>query len=169
MQEATYRELQDVAARFEAVAAKVRADGETALKSGDHVEVIKHFKALRDVNAIVKTSRAALQELEEAFSRHHIPEIFSAVRERTGQKPPFVIEGIGRVNVSHKYSCTIIAPKPEGHQWLKDNGYGELVTETVNSSTLAAFAKDLLENKGEELPDDIFKTSLNPYTSITKV
>jgi hypothetical protein len=33
----------------------------------------------------------------------------------------------------------------------------DLIIETVNAQTLASFAKDLNDNKGEELPSDLFK------------
>jgi hypothetical protein len=43
-----------------------------------------------------------------------------------------------------------------------------LVKETINASTLAAFAKAELE-EGRELPDDIFNVYIMPNTSVTKV
>lgn len=165
----TLAQLTRIANAFKAISAEIYQEGLQAIASGDHVEVIKHFNDLRGVNALVKEARSSLQDFEDQFSTKHIPEVFAIVREKTGQKPPYNIEGVGKVSVAHRFSCTIITPdKSIGHQWLKDNGHGSLVTETVNSSTLAAFSKDMLENRGEELPDDIFKTSLNPYTSIRK-
>jgi len=35
---------------------------------------------------------------------------------------------------------------------LKENGYGSLVTETVNANTLASFIKEQREETGEEIP-----------------
>ena len=35
---------------------------------------------------------------------------------------------------------------------LKENGYGSLVTETVNANTLASFIKEQREITGEEVP-----------------
>lgn len=161
--------LSGVAATLQKIAATINDEGNAAVATGDHVEVVKHFHDLREINETIKDARQWLKDIEDAFSTTHIPDIFRAVRERTGQKPPFNIEGIGKVSVSHRFSCSIIGTdKTIGHNWLRENGHEGLVTETVNSSTLSAFAKDMLENKGEELPEDIFKTSLNPYTSIRK-
>jgi hypothetical protein len=58
--------------------------------------------------------------------------------------------------------------KQLGMDWLRNTGNESLIQETVNSSTLAAFAKSKTEEEGKELPSDIFKTSVMTYTSITK-
>lgn len=42
--------------------------------------------------------------------------------------------------------------KDEMMQALKENGYGSLVVETVNSNTLASFIKEQREATGEEVP-----------------
>jgi len=36
---------------------------------------------------------------------------------------------------------------------LRKNGYGELVTETVNANTLASFCKELMAENGDVLPE----------------
>lgn len=53
-------------------------------------------------------------------------------------------------------------------KWLIQNGHEDLIKETVNPSTLKAFAKQQIKN-GEELPpDDIFKFTPFTRASITK-
>jgi hypothetical protein len=69
--------------------------------------------------------------------------------------------------VSQRWSASIL-DKELGHRWLHDNGHGGLIIPTVNASSLSAFAKDLMENEGKELPEHIFKTGRLTYTSITK-
>jgi hypothetical protein len=39
--------------------------------------------------------------------------------------------------------------------WLKDNGYEDLVYETVNSNRFSAFCKELMEENDGELPEDL--------------
>lgn len=169
MQEATLYELAELTRRLKAITFQVVADGKAALASGDHVEVIKHFDQLRKQNDTIKEAREALSDTADLFSKVYIPDIVTDLREKSGLKPPFNIDGVGRVTVSYKWSASIIPDdKTVGHNWLKDNGHGSLVTETVNSSTLSAFAKDLTMNQGVDLPSDIFKVGTNPYTSITK-
>lgn len=169
MQEATLQRLRQVVQDFQAVAIAIKAETGEVVKAQDHVSLIKHFNDLRLANESIKQAREMLTELAEHLSREDIPDLFAVMRDKTGQKPPFVIEGVGRVTVSHRFSCSIITEdKRVGHEWLRANGHGELVVETVNASTLAAFAKDLLETKGQELPTEIFKVGTSPYTSITK-
>ena len=38
-------------------------------------------------------------------------------------------------------------------QALKDNGYGEIVTETVNANTLASFVKEQMAENNDEVPE----------------
>lgn len=53
------------------------------------------------------------------------------------------------------------------YAWLRENNLGPLIKETVNSSSLSAAAKELIEN-GRELPDDIFTTHTKDGVSITR-
>ena len=145
------------------VAAAVREDTDAALALRNHVELIKHYNHLRLATAQIKEAREALNELEERLSREQIPEIFREQGIKTT-----TIEGVGRVTVSYRFGCSML-DKEAGLEWLRGNGHGGIIIETVNSSTLSAFAKSMLEESGAELPDTIFKVSTSPYTSITKV
>lgn len=136
-------------------------------QSRDHVAIIKNYKDVRDAKESTKAAREALQELEDNLSKVVIPEIVAYVRDTSGLKPPFYIDGVGRVSVSYRFSCSMI-DKERGIEWLDSNGHGSIAQRTVNSQTLSSFAKNLMEDKGIELPEDIFKTSTSPYTSITK-
>lgn len=133
--------------------------------SGDHIAIIKHFNHCRLAAEAIKDARKSLEEMSDNMSRVVIPDVVASLKERTGEKPPFNIEGVGRVTVSYKYSCSM-TDKEQALRWLKDNDYGGIVQETVANPTLCAFAKDLMENKGFELPVEFFKTGTVPYTSI---
>lgn len=43
--------------------------------------------------------------------------------------------------------------KQQLYQALKDNGYGDLVYETVNSNSLSAFVKEQIEQNEDKLPE----------------
>jgi hypothetical protein len=163
----TLAALQAVADTLTKIAGTIRDEGRTAVASQDHVVVIKHFNDLRLVNATVKVAREALGEMEDNLSRVDIPDLFTLIRERTGQKPPFNIEGVGRVTVSRRFSASML-DKEIGMDWLRKNGHGDLIQPTVNAQTLAAFAKNMQEVEGKDLPVEIFKVGTVPYTSITK-
>lgn len=72
------------------------------------------------------------------------------------------IEGVGRANLQSDIYFSIPKDnKLEAFDWLRDNGHEDLITETVNSSSGKAWAKECLRD-GIQLPEDIFK--ITPYT-----
>jgi hypothetical protein len=162
MREDTLDAINDVCNRLVRVAAMIREDGATVVPTRDHVKIIKHYNHLRLAAAAIKESREAISEMEEQLSREQVPEVMREHNVKT-----ITIEGVGRVTVSYRFGCSML-DKELGLNWLRENGHGGLIIETVNSSTLAAFAKSQLQDAGQELPTNIFKTSTSPYTSITK-
>lgn len=72
------------------------------------------------------------------------------------------VEGVGRVTlVGDLYARIPAAKRTAAYEWLRDNGHGDLITETVNASTLKAAVRTMLK-KGEELPSDLLVVT--PYT-----
>lgn len=165
MKQSTLNDLIATTDALASVALRVDADGKAALASGDHVEIIRHYDQLRKVNERIKAARELLSEVADLFSTKHIPDVVAALKEKTGEKPPFNIEGIGKVGVSYRFSCSM-ADKALGFEWLRAEGHGALIQETVNAQTLAAFAKNIIVEQGGSLPEDIFKVGTAPYTSI---
>lgn len=53
------------------------------------------------------------------------------------------------------YVSSVAERKSELIEWLKDNGYGSIVQETVHPRTLSATVKELMEENGDELPRDL--------------
>ena len=53
---------------------------------------------------------------------------------------------------SRLFASPASGSKDEMMQALKENGYGSLVVETVNTNTLAAFIKEQREATGEDIP-----------------
>lgn len=128
----------------------------------DHVSLIRHFASVDDAYEQLNAAKKKLNAIHDRCSREYIPDALRKAGVKT-----VTIENLGRVTVAHRYSCSIIN-KDAGYKWLEDNGHGDLITQTVNSSTLAAFAKNLIVEEGKELPEEVFKTGTSPYTSITR-
>ena len=168
MQDSTNRALQQVCNDLTRVAVMVRSDQDAVTSSGNYIDVIRHFNDVRLAAAQIKEAREALKSMEDMLSGNIVPDFVRRAKEELGVKTPIVLEGVGRVTVSYRFSASML-DKEKGIDWLKGNGHGGLVQETVNSSTLSAFAKDMFENQGVELPPEVFKVGTNPYTSITKV
>lgn len=78
------------------------------------------------------------------------------------------VEGVGRVGLTSDLYASI-APDQKGaaYEWLSDNGHGDVVQPTVNSSTLKALMKSIIKS-GEEIPSELFKVTPFTRASITK-
>ena len=79
------------------------------------------------------------------------------------------LDGIGRLGLTADLFLSVRGDKKaELYGWLRDNGFGELITDSVNGSTLKAFVKEQIK-KGKPIPTDCL--SMTPYqrASITKV
>ncbi len=162
MKQSTLQAINETCNSMIAVASAVRADTNEVASGNDHIAVIRHFDALRIAMEKIKEAREALQEMTDQLSRETVPEFM----KRAGVKT-LTLEGVGRVTVSHRYSCSML-DKDLGFKWLRTNDAGELIQETVNAQTLAAYAKNRLEQEGFAMPDDIFKVGAVTFTSITK-
>lgn len=107
------------------------------------------FKEFTDIYASVKDVK-----LPEAFDRANIPNVT-------------LDEGY-RVGVSHSLRASVKANmKDAAIKWLQDNGLGDIVTETINASTLSAVARTMAEDN-KELDESVFHVFIQPTTSVTK-
>ena len=133
------------------------------LRRGKLTDVLRYYQDAKDSYDAFEKHRKKLGEMIESLSRNTIPEMMS--EEGVGT---VTLEDIGyRFTVSQRVSCTI-QDKEAGYAWLRETGNESLITETVSSSTLSAFAKDYVEESGKDLPPEIFKLSSLVYTSVTK-
>ena len=144
-------------------------------KVGDYVNgTVKKMDAVKASVAYVR-----IKELTDALA--DVASRMSKIRNDLATEilpQKFDTEGVGSINLKELgLQVTIseilrvsIPPKnkEDAYQWLKDNGLEDLISDTVNSSTLAATIRSLLaENK--EVPEDIFNLALMKNTSVTKL
>jgi hypothetical protein len=162
MQDTTLELMQQVCHSLTVATASVRKQTDEIVATTDHIELIRHYDQLRQISALIKESREALTQIEEKLSREQVPDALRAHNIRT-----ITIEGVGRVSLGTRWSATM-PDKESGFEWLRGNGHGGVIIETVNAQTLGALAKEL-NNDGMELPQPTFTTSIMTYTSITKV
>jgi signal transduction histidine kinase len=162
MKQLTYDYAMRVCGGLNKLAEMVRTDTSEDVATNDHVALIKHYDQVRKLTDQIKEAREALDEMEKRLSREQVPEAMRAAGVKT-----ITIEGVGRVSLSNRWSCSML-DKQLGFDYLRANGAEGLIIETVNSQTLAAYAKELSTEEGKELPADVFKTGIMTYTSITK-
>jgi hypothetical protein len=158
----TYAFLVETCNNLKRAGRLISEETDQAVSTKDHVQLVYHFDKVRGAADLIKEARDQLDKIERHLSSEAIPDLFREQGVKT-----ITIEGLGRVTVSNRTSCSMV-DKEAGHSWLKQNGHGGLIQPTVNSSSLAAFAKSYTEDTGMDLPEDIFKVSRNPFTSITK-
>ena len=58
--------------------------------------------------------------------------------------------------------------KEKGFEWLRETGKEDLIQETVNSSTLASFVRNMILEEGIDPPEDIVKVSQYYTTGMAK-
>ena len=78
------------------------------------------------------------------------------------------ITGVGRVSLTADMHVSIKSEMKESfYVWLRDNGRGDLLQETINPSTLKATVKGMFKG-GQEIPEDLLNVSPFMRASITR-
>jgi len=76
------------------------------------------------------------------------------------------VDGVGRVILTSDINVKT-KDKTKAYEWLEEEGHGDLVTETVNASSLKALLRRRLRD-GEEVPEDVFEVKPLTRASINK-
>lgn len=110
--------------------------------------------------------KSPLEKIYDILRFTVVPEVFADHETTT-----LTLEGIGRCNVLDDIAVSIVgedkgekeAHKQEFHKWLIANELEDMITQTVNAQTLAAFVRRQLQNReGLKLPMEHLK--INPVT-----
>lgn len=157
--------------------------GEIALDLGAMVLNIQHLsKELEKVRkkGAIPTAKAfvVLHRLKDKMDAAQ--KVFTAVfEEYKNTVLPEMLEAEGvtslplaegfRVGVNHRWAASIReGMKDQAYQWLREHKLDDIITSTINSSTLSATAKSLSEDDNIDLPDDLFNVAIIPNTSVTR-
>lgn len=125
-------------------------------------EACRNYRAMRELEAELKELTSRINKAIEICKTEKMPMLFqeAGVRSITVDDYRFTISETVRASI-------IPEVKQEAYEWLRENDLGELITETVNASTLAAQARRMAE-EGYELDPDFFRTYVLPNVSVTK-
>lgn len=124
----------------------------------------EYYRTLRALHDEAEAIKKRLHKELESYGMGVLPEVFE-----TEELTSCNLASGYRVTISQVTRASIPAEtKPAAYQWLLDNDLGDLITSTVNASSLSATAKTLLE-QGQELPDSLFKVAILPQVSMTKL
>jgi hypothetical protein len=125
-------------------------------------EQLKLLKLVRDTTENLSDIKTQLQEMLDKIRQEIIPNTF-----KDNGITSLTVDGY-RYTISQSMRASIKAGvKDAAFTWLRENDLGDLITETVNASTLSATARQMAA-EGMELEPDLFNTSYYNNTSITQ-
>jgi len=114
------------------------------------MELVDKIKKLTELKQEREEKKQELQELENLI-RSLEEEINAAMLEQGISN--LKIDGIGTAYVASRlYASVRKADVDRAVEWLKEIGIGDISTRTINTSTLSAIVKDLLD-EGKPIPD----------------
>jgi len=123
----------------------------------------EHYRMLREMHDEIDAVKKEAYHAMEHYTMSVLPELFEDECVTT-----LNLASGYRVTVKHTMRASVKADaKGHAFQWLIDNDLGDLVTETVNASSLSATAR-MLNEEGRELPTDFFNVATLPQVSLTK-
>lgn len=124
---------------------------------------IELYRQVKGASESLEDFSKRAKKKRELLAKIVLPELF----EQKGVSS--ITQNGYRFTCSYQVRASIHSGQKEGaFSWLRSNDYEDLITETVNASTLSATAKAMAE-EGEELDDEFFNTYIAPNTSMTKV
>lgn len=116
--------------------------------------------------------KSPLEKLYDILRFTVVPEVFADNEITT-----LTLEGIGRCNIMDDISVTMMGDNKEEkeihkqafYQWLRDNEMEDIITQTVNAQTLAAFVRRQIQSQdGLKLPYDDIKVTPVTRAQITR-
>ena len=123
--------------------------------------------AFADIRALKERAEGVVSSIA-AIEKRLADEIIPLQLDASNTESPYN-HTVGRFTRTTRVSASILKErKAEAWAWLKRNKLGALIIQTVNAQTLGATAKQMIE-KGQELPADLFKTSMHTYVAFTPV
>ena len=119
--------------------------------------VIALAKEMKELRAQIDALDDTKKPLVKRYDAIRFADLPTAIEEAGVSK--MSIRDVGTVFLRTDVNAKIL-DKERAKEWMVENGYGDLITEMVNGSTLKAWARERLI-EGEELPTDLF--SIKPY------
>jgi len=127
------------------------------------VEFTRAFVALRAVKDNIEEALKPFDKFYLEVKDQKLPQAFDAAGV-----PSVNLEEGFRVTVAHNVRASIKKDmKDKAFDWLRENGLGDIITDTVNSSTLSALARSMGE-ENKELDAELFSVAIMPTTSVTR-
>lgn len=155
--------LNEVSERIDMVHRGIREQLPVFVKEHSLGEAITTFIMLEECAARLETAQKAIGGLMSFIREVSMPERMDSEEMKT-----FTADSGDRVTRTIRLFASVMPGKQEdAFAWLRENEYGSLIKETLNSSSLSAAVKEMMEN-GLEPPEEIFRSHMKDGISITK-
>ena len=126
----------------------------------DMFELADKLKELRDkkqhLAEEVKKNNAEIEETEYKLS----------LEMASSETQSFNRSGTLFYLCTKLYASAVKENKAELYEALKNEGYGSLITETVNANSLSAFVKEQMADNDDQLPDWL-EGKVNVFDKVT--
>lgn len=127
------------------------------------VEFTRAFVTMRTLKDQIEEVFKPFEKFYEEVKGIKLPACFEA-----HGVPTVTLEEGYRVTVAHNVRASVKGGQRDAaFKWLEDNGLGDIITSTVNASTLSALARSMAE-ENRELDSELFTVAILPTTSVTK-
>jgi hypothetical protein len=124
------------------------------------------FQELNDKRQRLDDAKEVVKELQKNYD--YLSMIIVPARMEEEGIDGIKIEGIGRINIrSDMRVSTLQEYRHALFEWLGEHGHGDLISETVNGSTLKAWVKEQI-GLGNEIPEEFLKIHAYDRAVITK-
>ena len=131
-------------------------------EQGSETSIFALADRLRELTAQKKSLEAELKATKE-FIEETDAALSKAMLDAEMQN--FSRAGMLFYLATRTFASAAAGRQEELNTWLKENGYPDLVKETVNANTLAAFIREQLEEE-DELPEGL-KDLVNVFEKTT--
>ena len=127
-------------------------------------ELIKEMVSVKDELEIAKAAKTKLEEIHDILRLLVLPEKMDDEDVST-----LTVPGVGRASIQSDIYFSIPADQREScYEWLRENGHGDIIQETVNSSTGKSWAKEMMK-LGKPIPEGMFKVTPFSRVQVTRI
>lgn len=125
------------------------------------VELAHYQASLKSVHERLDRHKSTVGKMFDYIRAHAVP----TKMEEEGIES-ITVQGVGRLSLTSDIYLQV-KDKEGSFEWLMDNGHGDLISETVNTSSLKALLRRMLRD-GKEVPETVYKVTPFSRASITK-
>ena len=165
----------DYVEKYSALGVRIKDTGEevnllaanmatTVKEAGSLASVCALYDAVRNLDDELDEIKKALSKALQTLSVAVLPQKF----QEEGVSTLTMKELGARFTVNTRITASM-TDKNRAMEWLREGGHGDIIVETINSSTLSKFASEYVLEQGQDLPDGLFKISTIQHMSRTKV